>query len=182
MDRAGRFWLIAGPHGGGKTTYAFKNVLAVSGSPNFVNPGELVTEVDGVRFLLRSRVRSPGKFLRALDEKMASQSSRLGSRWLFGCELEPAGGMAASGRPSGNPARTRRVVATSKSRAPWIQAGRDNHHSAGVAVPEPRRRPVWFRGLDRARATRTSRRSRRRRGRTPRGGGFCACSTRPRRS
>jgi predicted ABC-type ATPase len=37
MDRAKRFWLIAGPNGVGKTTYAFKNVPAVSGSINFVN-------------------------------------------------------------------------------------------------------------------------------------------------
>lgn len=37
MEAAGRFWLIAGPHGAGKTTYAFRNVPAVSGSLNFVN-------------------------------------------------------------------------------------------------------------------------------------------------
>jgi predicted ABC-type ATPase len=36
-----RFWLIAGPHGVGKTTYAFRNVPAVSGSTNFVNLDEI---------------------------------------------------------------------------------------------------------------------------------------------
>jgi predicted ABC-type ATPase len=41
MDQTGRFWLIAGPNGVGKTTYAFKNVAAVSGSLNFVNLDEI---------------------------------------------------------------------------------------------------------------------------------------------
>ncbi|HEV7251816.1 MAG TPA: AAA family ATPase [Mesorhizobium sp.] len=36
-----RFWLIAGPNGVGKTTYAFKNVPAVSGSAHFVNLDEI---------------------------------------------------------------------------------------------------------------------------------------------
>lgn len=36
-----RFWLIAGPNGVGKTTYAFRNVPAVSGSTNFVNLDEI---------------------------------------------------------------------------------------------------------------------------------------------
>jgi predicted ABC-type ATPase len=37
MSRTKRFWLVAGPHGVGKTAYAFKNIPAVSGSMNFVN-------------------------------------------------------------------------------------------------------------------------------------------------
>lgn len=41
MASAPRFWLIAGPNGVGKTTYAFKNVPAVSGSLNFVNLDEI---------------------------------------------------------------------------------------------------------------------------------------------
>jgi predicted ABC-type ATPase len=41
MSQAKRFWLIAGPNGVGKTTYAFKNVPAVSGSMNFVNLDEI---------------------------------------------------------------------------------------------------------------------------------------------
>lgn len=41
MNQAKRFWLIAGPNGVGKTTYAFKNVSAVSGSLNFVNLDEI---------------------------------------------------------------------------------------------------------------------------------------------
>jgi len=36
-----RFWLIAGPNGVGKTTYAFRNVPAVSGSAHFVNLDEI---------------------------------------------------------------------------------------------------------------------------------------------
>jgi predicted ABC-type ATPase len=41
MTARPRFWLIAGPNGVGKTTYAFKNVPAVSGSLNFVNLDEI---------------------------------------------------------------------------------------------------------------------------------------------
>jgi predicted ABC-type ATPase len=41
MDQMKRFWLIAGPNGVGKTTYAFRNVAAVSGSLNFVNLDEI---------------------------------------------------------------------------------------------------------------------------------------------
>jgi predicted ABC-type ATPase len=41
MDQTRRFWLIAGPNGVGKTTYAFKNVPAVSGSMNFVSIFEI---------------------------------------------------------------------------------------------------------------------------------------------
>jgi predicted ABC-type ATPase len=41
MNGPKRFWLIAGPNGVGKTTYAFKNVPAVSGSRNFVNLDEI---------------------------------------------------------------------------------------------------------------------------------------------
>jgi predicted ABC-type ATPase len=41
MERTKRFWLIAGPNGVGKTTYAFRNVPAVSGSINFVNLDEI---------------------------------------------------------------------------------------------------------------------------------------------
>lgn len=41
MDDVKRFWLIAGPNGVGKTTYAFRNVAAVSGSMNFVNLDEV---------------------------------------------------------------------------------------------------------------------------------------------
>ena len=41
MSAKKRFWLIAGPNGVGKTTYAFRNVPAVSGSMNFVNLDEI---------------------------------------------------------------------------------------------------------------------------------------------
>ncbi len=41
MNGPRRFWLIAGPNGVGKTTYAFRNVPAVSGSMNFVNLDEI---------------------------------------------------------------------------------------------------------------------------------------------
>lgn len=36
-----RFWLIAGPDGVGKTTYAFRHIAAVSGSTNFINLDEI---------------------------------------------------------------------------------------------------------------------------------------------
>src|SRR3954465_2256685 len=35
------FWLIAGPNGVGKTTYAMRHLRAVSGSINFVNLDEI---------------------------------------------------------------------------------------------------------------------------------------------
>src|SRR4051812_35315372 len=35
------FWLIAGPNGVGKTTYAMRHLRAVSGSTNFVNLDEI---------------------------------------------------------------------------------------------------------------------------------------------
>ncbi|MEM6617171.1 MAG: AAA family ATPase [Pseudomonadota bacterium] len=41
MSETPTFWLIAGPNGVGKTTYAFKNLKAVSGSINFVNMDEI---------------------------------------------------------------------------------------------------------------------------------------------
>lgn len=41
MNGPKRLWLIAGPNGVGKTTYAFKNVPAVSGSLNFINLDEI---------------------------------------------------------------------------------------------------------------------------------------------
>ena len=41
MDAKKRFWLIAGSNGVGKTTYAFKHVVAISGSVNFVNMDEI---------------------------------------------------------------------------------------------------------------------------------------------
>lgn len=41
MNGPKRFWLIAGPDGAGRTTYAFRNVPAVSGSLNFVNLDEI---------------------------------------------------------------------------------------------------------------------------------------------
>lgn len=41
MASTKRFWLIAGPNGVGKTTYAFKHVPAISGSMNFINLDEI---------------------------------------------------------------------------------------------------------------------------------------------
>ena len=35
------FWLIAGPEGAGRTTYAMRHLKAVSGSINFVNMDEI---------------------------------------------------------------------------------------------------------------------------------------------
>lgn len=40
-DGTPTFWLIAGPNGVGKTTYALKHLKAVSGSINFVNLDEI---------------------------------------------------------------------------------------------------------------------------------------------
>ncbi len=41
MANSPTLWLIAGPNGVGKTTYAFRHVRAVSGSVNFVNLDEI---------------------------------------------------------------------------------------------------------------------------------------------
>jgi predicted ABC-type ATPase len=36
-----QFWIVAGPDGVGKTTYAFRHIRAVSGSASFVNLDEI---------------------------------------------------------------------------------------------------------------------------------------------
>lgn len=54
-DRPKRFWLIAGPNGVGKTTYAFKNVPAVSGSLNFVNMDEIARGLSPLKPQLAER-------------------------------------------------------------------------------------------------------------------------------
>ncbi len=42
MDRpAAQFWIVAGPNGVGKTTYAFRHIKTVSGSTSFVNLDEI---------------------------------------------------------------------------------------------------------------------------------------------
>lgn len=50
-----KFWLIAGPNGVGKTTYAFKNLEAVSGSVNFVNLDEIARGLSPLRPALAER-------------------------------------------------------------------------------------------------------------------------------
>ncbi|MCV9940560.1 AAA family ATPase [Boseaceae bacterium BT-24-1] len=39
--RKPQFWIVAGPNGVGKTTYAFRHIRAVSGSTSFVNLDEI---------------------------------------------------------------------------------------------------------------------------------------------
>ncbi len=46
---AGTFWLIAGPNGVGKTTYAFRNLLATAGTINFVNLDEIARGLSPLR-------------------------------------------------------------------------------------------------------------------------------------
>ncbi len=41
MMKAPQFWIVAGPNGVGKTTYAFRHIKAVSGSTRFVNLHEI---------------------------------------------------------------------------------------------------------------------------------------------
>jgi predicted ABC-type ATPase len=46
---AGVFWLIAGPDGVGKTTYAFRDLEAVAQTINFVNLDEIARGVSPLR-------------------------------------------------------------------------------------------------------------------------------------
>ncbi len=45
MTERPRLWLIAGPNGVGKTTYAFRHIRAVSGSVRFINLDEIARGV-----------------------------------------------------------------------------------------------------------------------------------------
>ena len=40
-DERPSLWIIAGPNGTGKTTYAFRHIRAVSGTAGFVNLDEI---------------------------------------------------------------------------------------------------------------------------------------------
>lgn len=71
MNGPKRFWLIAGPNGVGKTTYAFKNVPAVSGSLNFINLDEIARGLSPLaprlaeREAARIALKRAGEFIRA---------------------------------------------------------------------------------------------------------------------
>jgi predicted ABC-type ATPase len=67
MDQTRRFWLIAGPNGVGKTTYAFKNVPAVSGSMNFVNLDEIARGLSPLAPALAEREAARIALARARD-------------------------------------------------------------------------------------------------------------------
>jgi predicted ABC-type ATPase len=67
MERAKRFWLIAGPNGVGKTTYAFRNVPAVSGSMNFVNLDEIARGLSPLAPSLAEREAARIALTRARD-------------------------------------------------------------------------------------------------------------------
>ncbi|MDQ6436721.1 hypothetical protein RB623_21940 [Mesorhizobium sp. LHD-90] len=67
MAQAKRFWLIAGPNGVGKTTYAFKNIAAVSGSLNFVNLDEIARGLSPLKPELADREAARIALMRARD-------------------------------------------------------------------------------------------------------------------
>lgn len=67
MDAIERFWLIAGPNGVGKTTYAFRNVPAVSGSLNFVNLDEIARGLSPLSPRLAEREAARIALARARD-------------------------------------------------------------------------------------------------------------------
>lgn len=67
MDAVKRFWLIAGPNGVGKTTYAFMNVPAVSGSMNFVNFHEIARGLSPLAPRLAEREAARVALSRARD-------------------------------------------------------------------------------------------------------------------
>jgi predicted ABC-type ATPase len=60
-----RFWLIAGPNGVGKTTYAFRNIAAVSGSLNFVNLDEIARGLSPLKPDLADREAARAALARA---------------------------------------------------------------------------------------------------------------------
>ena len=67
MSRQKRFWLIAGPNGVGKTTYAFRNIAAVSGSLNFVNLNEIARGLSPLKPELAEREAARTALARARD-------------------------------------------------------------------------------------------------------------------
>ena len=67
MNPAKRFWLIAGPNGVGKTTYAFRNIEAVSGSFNFVNLDEIARGLSPLKPSLADREAARIALARARD-------------------------------------------------------------------------------------------------------------------
>lgn len=67
MDAAKRFWLIAGPNGVGKTTYAFRNIPAVSGSMHFVNLDEIARGLSPLSPQLAEREAARVALARARD-------------------------------------------------------------------------------------------------------------------
>ncbi len=67
MDLANHFWLIAGPNGVGKTTYAFRNIAAVSGSLNFVNLDEIARGLSPLKPALADREAARIALSRARD-------------------------------------------------------------------------------------------------------------------
>ncbi|MEL6435690.1 MAG: AAA family ATPase [Pseudomonadota bacterium] len=86
-DHEPTFWLIAGPNGVGKTTYAFKHVKALTGSINFVNMDEIArglspldpsaVERDAARLALsRARKMIADQHTFAMETTMSRQTHR----------------------------------------------------------------------------------------------------------
>ena len=74
MDGRPDFWLIAGPNGVGKTTYAFRTVAKLTGSVNFINLDEIAR---GLAPLApeTARARAGRVAFRAIDEMLAERQS-----------------------------------------------------------------------------------------------------------
>jgi predicted ABC-type ATPase len=95
------FWLIAGPNGVGKTTFAFQRLKAVSGSIRFVNLDEIArglsplepgaAERDAARLAL-----ARAEHFIALRETFSMETTLSGATHLALAKLAKAGGMSVN--------------------------------------------------------------------------------------
>jgi predicted ABC-type ATPase len=82
-DQRPTLWIIAGPNGVGKTTYAFRHIRAVSGSARFVNLDEIARGLSPLDPLLDQR--------RAARVALATMRELMGEQVSFSIETTLAG-------------------------------------------------------------------------------------------
>jgi predicted ABC-type ATPase len=97
QDAQPTLWLVAGPNGVGKTTYAFRNIQRISGSVNFVNLDEIARGL--------SPLRPDAQRLRAARIALAMQGEFIARGESFSLETTLSGltylGLVARARAAG---------------------------------------------------------------------------------
>jgi predicted ABC-type ATPase len=97
QDAGGSLWLIAGPNGVGKTTYAFRHIRRVSGSVNFVNLDEIARGL--------SPLKPDAQQMRAARTALAMQAAFIDRGESFSLETTLSGltylGLVARARAAG---------------------------------------------------------------------------------